>query len=178
MTAAPPSDKTAFVWGPDDLMELPRAGLLELGVPAAGLPEDDWVPRLVPGVYDADGAPEPLQPFAVIELQAGDVTVDMRLILLGTVPGSANLLYVLDPASGEVLQFDRRSRGVRGVNSSYRWFVEFLWQIEAAKKQRGAADLAGVLNPGLRATLRSVDPFAFQAEQWWPAVWRELAPSG
>nr|BFF24643.1 hypothetical protein GCM10025732_26080 [Glycomyces mayteni] len=178
MPPTPPSDKTAFVWGPDDLMELPRAGLLELGVPAAGLPEDDWVPRLVPGVYDADGAPEPLAPFALVQLQAGGVAVDARLVLLGTVPGSANLLYVIDAGSGEVLQFDRRSRGVRGVNSSYRWFVEFLWQIEAAKKQRGADEIADVLSPGLRATLGTVDPFAFQAEQWWPAVWRELAPSG
>ncbi|MEU5870440.1 SUKH-4 family immunity protein [Glycomyces sp. NPDC047369] len=177
MPPAPPSDKTAFVWGPDDLMELPREGLVEFGVPAASLPEDDWVPRSMAGVYDADGA-EPLKPFAVIQLKAGEVTVDMQLVLLGTVPGSADLLYVLDPTSGEVLQFDRRSHGVRGVNSSYRWFVEFLWQLEAAKKQRGAERLADVLNPGLRATLGTVDPFAFQAEQWWPAVWKELAPSG
>lgn len=171
-----PSDKTSFVWAADDLMELPRQALVEFGVRPEGLPDDDWVPRRMAGVYDADGAPEPLEAFSVVQLKFGDATANVRLILLGTVPAAPHLLYVLDPTTGEVLQLDRRSHGVRGVNSSYRWFVEFLWQLEAAKQQRGVERLAEVLNPGLRATLGTIDPFAFQAEQWWPAVWRELAP--
>lgn len=172
-----PSDKTAFAWAADDLMEMPRQGLVEFGVLPQCLPDDDWVPRRMAGVYDADGAPEPLQSFSVIQMKLGEVTADAKLVLLGTVPDAPDLLYVLEPTTGEVLQLDRRSHGVRGVNSSYRWFVEFLWQFEAAKKQRGVERLADVLNPGLRATLNTIDPFAFQAEQWWPAVWGELAPS-
>ncbi|RRS01752.1 SUKH-4 family immunity protein [Glycomyces terrestris] len=172
------SDKSAYVWSPEDVMELPRQGLLDLGVPARDLPDEDWVPRRLLGVYDADAVPAPLKPFSVIQLKAGTATIPMKLVLLGVFPVSPELLYVLDPDSSEVLQFDRRNHGVRGVNSSYRWFVEFLWQFEYAKKQAGGAKLPEVLSPALRAMLGSIDPFAFQAEQWWPAVWRELAPSG
>lgn len=174
----PLSDKTAFVWTPDEVMEMPRRGLVDLGVPERDLPDDDWVPRRLDGVYDADAIPQPLRPFSVIQLKAGATTIDMKLVLLGVIPRSPELLYVLDPDSSEVLQFDRRNHGVRGVNSSYRWFVEFLWQLEAAKKQAGTVRLADVLTPGLRSTLGSIDPFAFQAGQWWPGVWKELAPSG
>jgi hypothetical protein len=170
--------KTAFVWTPDDLMELPRRGLVDLGVPAEKLPDEDWVPRRLEGMYDADAVPAPLRAFSVIQLQAGATTIETKLVILGVVPGAPDLLYVLDTATFEVLQFDRRTKGVRGVNSSYRWFVEFLWQFEARKKQTGAERFAEVLNPGFRATLDGIDPFAFQAqEQWWPGVWRELRPS-
>jgi hypothetical protein len=167
--------KTAFVWGPDDLMELPRRGLVELGVPADKLPDEDWVPRRLAGFYDADAIPEPLGAFSVIQLRAGATTIDAKLVVLGVLPRAPELLYILDAGSGEVLQFDRNTNGVRGVNSSYRWFVEFLWQFEARKKQTGAQRFAEVLNPGFRATLHGIDPFAFQAGQWWPEVWKELS---
>lgn len=171
------SDKTAFVWTPEDLMEMPRRGLVDLGVPNDRLPDEDWVPRRLAGLYDADAIPEPLGPFSVVQLQAGETTIDTKLVLLGVVPGAPDLMYVIDSSTAEVLQFDRRSNGVRGVNSSYRWFVEFLWQFEAAKKQRGTDRVADVLNPALKATLGGVDPFAFQPEQWWPGVWSELGRS-
>lgn len=166
--------KTAFVWGPEDLMELPRRGLIDLGVPADKLPEEDWVPRRLEGMYDADAVPEPLHAFSVIQLKAGATTIDTKLVILGIAPGAPDLLYVLDASTAEVLQFDRRSNGIRGVNSSYRWFVEFLWQFEARRKQAGAERFADVLDSGFKATLSSIDPFAFEAGQWWPGVWREL----
>jgi hypothetical protein len=166
--------KTAFVWTPDDLMDLPRRGLVELGVPADKLPDEDWVPRRLAGLYDADAVPAPLHAFSVIQLQAGATMIDAKLVVLGIVPRAPDLLYVLDTGSGEVLQFDRTTNGIRGVNSSYRWFVEFLWQFEARKKQTGAERFADMLNPGFRATLHGIDPLAFQTGQWWPGVWKEL----
>jgi hypothetical protein len=166
--------KTAHVWTPDDLMELPRQGLIDLGVPADKLPEEDWVPRRLEGMYDADAVPAPLHAFSVIQLKAGATTIDTKLVVLGVAPGAPDLLYVLDTSTSEVLQFDRNTNGVRGVNSSYRWFVEFLWQFEARRKQTGAERFADVLDPGFRATLDSIDPFAFEAGQWWPGVWKEL----
>lgn len=170
--------KTAFVWTPEDLMELPRQGLIDLGVPADKLPDEDWVPRRLENMYDADAVPDPLHAFSVIQLKAGAMTIETKLVVLGIVPGAPDLLYVLDTSTSEVLQFDRRTNGIRGVNSSYRWFVEFLWQFEARKKQTGAGRFSEVLNRGFRATLDGIDPFAFQAEdQWWPSVWKELRPA-
>ena len=171
-----PSEKTAFVWGPDELMELPRRGLVELGVPPESLPEDDWVPKGMARIYDAEGVPEPLRPFSVIQLRTGDITVTDKLVVLGSVPATPDLLYVLEPGTGEVLQFDRETNGVRGVNSAYRWFTEFLWRLGAAKREAAAGSIAEVLTPGLRATLETVDPLAFQDTQWWPTVWSELGP--
>jgi hypothetical protein len=170
-------EKTAFVWTPDDLMEMPRRGLLDLGVPADKLPDEDWVPRNLEGLYEVDGIVEPLRPFSVIRLKVGEATIDAKLVLLGVVPDAPDLVYVLDSSTAEVLQLDRRSHGVRGVNSSYRWFVEFLWQLEAAKKRAGADRLADVLGPELKSTLNVIDPLAFQAGQWWPGVWDALNSS-
>jgi hypothetical protein len=168
--------KTAFVWTPEDLIEMPRRGLADLGIPAEKLPDEDWVPRRLMGFYDADAIPEPLHAFSVIQLKAGATTIDTRLVVLGVVPRAANLMYVIDTTTAEVLQVDRQSGGIRGVNSSYRWFVEFLWQFEYLKKQTGAERFADVLTPAFRATLDGIDPFAFQEGQWWTGVWKELRP--
>jgi hypothetical protein len=154
-------------------MEYPREAWLAKGISAAALPDDLDVPDGVPGLFTTV-LPEGLTVFDQIQVTADGTDLDVRFIVLGAVEPGSGLLYVLDPGTGEVLQFDPSNVAVRGVNSSYRWFVEFLRRIGAAVEATGAADVRAALNRGMRFTLRAVDERAFEADAWWPKVFSTL----
>jgi hypothetical protein len=155
-------------------MDYPRERLVERGVAADSLPEDlDGLPETISQIYTSR-LPEGLAPFDMVRLTAEGTDLDVRLIVVGGVDGSPGLLYAIDPVNGEVLQFDTDSNRVRGVNSSYRWFVEFLRRIGFAYEMEGEGDLANVMNRGMRFTLRAVDERAFEPGAWWPLVFERF----
>ncbi|MQM28238.1 SUKH-4 family immunity protein [Glycomyces albidus] len=154
-------------------MEYPRGEWIAKGIDPAALPDDLDVPERVPGLFTTE-LPDGLKVFDQIRVSADGTDLDIRFIVLGAVEPRSGLLYVLDPGTGEVLQFDPSSVAVRGVNSNYRWFVEFLRRLAAAAESAGTADVRTVLNRGMRFTLRAVDDRAFEAGAWWPKVFSTL----
>ncbi|WP_026924957.1 SUKH-4 family immunity protein [Glycomyces arizonensis] len=154
-------------------MEYPREAWIAKGIDPAALPDDLEVPDGVPGLFSTE-LPEGLRAFDQIRVSADGTDLDVKFIVLGAVEPQSSLLYVLDPASAEVLQFDPAAVAVRGVNSNYRWFVEFLRRIGAAVESASAADVRAVLNRGMRFTLRAVDERAFEEGAWWPKVFGTL----
>ncbi|MFB9662851.1 SUKH-4 family immunity protein [Glycomyces mayteni] len=154
-------------------MEYPREAWIAKGIPAASLPDDLDVPESVPGLFSAE-LPGGLKVFDQIQVSADGTDLDVRFIVLGAVGPGSSLLYVLDPGTAEVLQFDAANPAVRGVNANYRWFVEFLRRIAAAVEAGGAPDAGAVLNQGMRFTLRAVDEKAFEDGAWWPKVFSTI----
>ncbi|GAA1688505.1 hypothetical protein GCM10009830_40140 [Glycomyces endophyticus] len=154
-------------------MRFPRDAWIAAGMDPSSLPDELDVPEHVPGLFTAE-LPDGLAVFDRIRISAEGTDLDIRFIVLGAVGPQSALLYVLDPATGEVLQFDPDRTAVRGVNANYRWFVEFLRRIGAAVEAAGAADAGAVMNRGMRFTLHAVDPRAFEADAWWPKVFSTL----
>lgn len=158
-------------------MDYPRERLIDRGLDPDALPEDlEGLPDSIPRLYTSL-LPEGLSPFDVIRLTAEGTDLDVRLIVVGAVEGSPNLLYTIDPNTGEVVQFDTVNNSVRGVNTSYRFFVEFLRRIGFALDMTGADDLASIMNRSMRFTLRALDERAFDEAEWWPLVFERLSGS-
>ncbi|MDA1363111.1 SUKH-4 family immunity protein [Glycomyces luteolus] len=157
-------------------MKFPREAWIAAGINPASLPDDTDVPDRVPGLFTTQ-IPGNVNVFDTIALSAEGTELDLRLIVVGTFEQAPNLLYVLDPYTGQVLQFDPSSVQVRGVNSTYRWFIEFLKRVSHAMASAGTEDPGTVLTTGLKFTLRAVDDTAFEAGAWWPMVFKQLARS-
>nr|WP_162181665.1 SUKH-4 family immunity protein [Glycomyces tenuis] len=115
-----------------------------------------------------------LNAFDTIRLSTESSDLEVKLIVVGAVEQSPSLLYVIDPGTGEVLQFDPSTVDVRGVNSSYRMFIACLNRISWALESAGTEDISTVLNTGMRYTLKAIDDTAFEEGAWWPLVFSRL----
>jgi hypothetical protein len=154
-------------------VDYPRERLIDRGLDPDALPEDlVGLPDSILGLYTSQ-LPEGLAPFDMIRLTAEGTDLDVRLIVVGAVEGSPNLLYTIDPNTGEIVQFDTVNNSVRGVNTSYRYFVEFLRRIGFALDMTGADDLASIMNRSMRFTLRALVERAFDEAESWPLVFEE-----
>jgi len=154
-------------------MKFPRTQWITDGVNPTWLPDDDEVPDRVPGLYTNQISGN-LNIFDAIQLSAEGTDLDVRLTVLGAFEQAPHLLYVLDPATGQVLQFDPANVAVRGVNSTCRWFIDFLNRLSHAMESTGAQDAGPVLTTGMKFTLRAVDDAAFETGAWWPLVFRQF----
>lgn len=154
-------------------MRFPRDQWIAAGVAAESLPEESDVPDRVPLLYTTE-TPGNLNVFDTIQISAEGSDLDVKLIVVGAVEQTPNLLYALDPNTGQVLQFDPSAARVRGVNSSYRMFIACLNRLLWAMESAGTEDAATVLNTGMRYTLRAIDDAAFEAGAWWPLVFSRL----
>ncbi|WP_030160398.1 SUKH-4 family immunity protein [Glycomyces sp. NRRL B-16210] len=156
------------------MVPYPRDRWLADGITAPSLPPGDEVPLDVAIVYTGYLTGE-IKLFDTIQLTTENGKLDVRLVVVGAVAENKDLLYVLDPASGEILQFDLVDNDIQGVNSDYRSFVEFLYRfavfVEQDEGKQGRAERA----EALKATLRGIDPNAFDDEAWWPMVFAQLA---
>ncbi|WP_205326008.1 SUKH-4 family immunity protein [Glycomyces sp. YM15] len=161
------------LWGEDEMVPYPREPWTEAGMPASALPEGDEVPLDVAVVYTAylTGNIELYDP---VRLTTESNALDIPLIVIGAVPENRDLLYMLDPKSGEIILFDLTDQDVQGVNSNYRCFIEFLYRfaifVEEDQGKVGRAERAGEL----MASLRGIDPNAFGEDAWWPMVFDQL----
>ncbi|MFK3981668.1 SUKH-4 family immunity protein [Micromonospora sp. NPDC050397] len=168
-----PDPRFRELWDAEELIPYPRDAWLEGGFDERMLPVGDQIPLDVAVVYTAY-LPGSIGLFDTIQLSSEDGSLDIRLIVVGAVADNTNLLYVLDPGTGEILQFDLEEQDVQGVNSDFRSFVEFLYQfalfVEADEGQPGRAERALVLGE----TLRGIDPNAFAEDGWWPLVLKQL----
>lgn len=154
-------------------MRFPRDQWIAAGMDAASLPEEADIPERVPDLYTTT-TPGNLNIFDTIQLSADGTDLDVELIVVGAVEQTPSLLYVLDPNTGQVLQFDPSTVNVRGVNSSYRMFIACLVRIAWALESTGTEDVGTVLNTGMRYTLRAIDDAAFESGAWWPLVFNRL----
>ncbi|MFI5488139.1 SUKH-4 family immunity protein [Micromonospora echinaurantiaca] len=161
------------LWNEDELIPYPREAWLEGGFTPDMLPEGDEIPLDVAVVFTAFLEGD-IELYDTIQLTTEDGSLDVRLIVIGAVADNTDLLYVLDPKTGEILQFDLAAQDVQAVNSDFRTFVEFLYQfalfVEADEGKAGRAERA----EALRTTLESIDPAAFGPDAWWPLVISQL----
>ncbi|MEV0721578.1 SUKH-4 family immunity protein [Micromonospora purpureochromogenes] len=161
------------LWSEDELIPYPREAWLEGGFSPDLLPAGDEIPLDVAVVYTAFLEGD-IELYDTIQLSTEDGSLDVRLIVVGAVADNPDLLYVLDPRNGEILQFDLDQQDIQGVNSSFRTFVEFLYQfalfVEADEGKAGRAERAETL----RMVLESIDPAAFAPDGWWPLVISQL----
>ncbi len=161
------------VWGEDGMTPFPGGFWAEKGVPADSLPEGDAIPSAVAAVYTAhlDGD---IELYETLRLTAEDADLDISFVVVGALQGEANLLYVMEPETGGLLQLDLTAHDVRGVNSTFRLFVEFLYHfarfVDADDGEAGRHERAAEL----RRTLEALDPGAFQTDAWWPLVFAQL----
>jgi hypothetical protein len=161
------------LWTINQLVPFPRESWLEGGIPEQDLPYGDEIPQDVPIVYTAQ-IEAGFDIYDVIQLATEDGGLDIKLIVLGAVATNPNLLYVMDPRTGEILQYDLEAQDIQGVNSTFRTFVEFLYQMgcfvadDEGKQGRAgrAAELA--------QRLETLDPQAMKPECWWPLVISQL----
>ncbi|MEV6346197.1 SUKH-4 family immunity protein [Actinoplanes sp. NPDC051851] len=101
------------------------------------------------------------------------------LIVLGSAPGNAVMLFCLDAISGEVLLLDLDTAAIEVCNGTYATFVEFLFRlgqlIATDPGGRERAERARELHDRLRA----LDPAAFEdPESWWSAAFLRLESTG
>ncbi|MEV1331283.1 SUKH-4 family immunity protein [Micromonospora costi] len=161
------------LWDEDELVPYPREAWLEGGFTPDMLPAGDEIPLDVEVVYTAYLEGD-IELFDTIQLSTEDGSLDIRLIVVGAVADNTDLLYVLDPRTGEILQLDLEAQDVQGVNSNFRTFVEFLYQfalfVETDEGKAGRAERAETL----RTVLESIDPAAFAPDAWWPLVISQL----
>ncbi|MEH0844682.1 SUKH-4 family immunity protein [Micromonospora sp. CPCC 205711] len=161
------------LWSEDELIPYPRQAWLEGGFSPDLLPEGDEIPLDVEVVYSAFLEGD-IELYDTIALTTEDGSLDVRLIVVGMVADNSDLLYVLDPRTGEILQYDLEQQDVQGVNSNFRTFVEFLYRfalfVEADEGKAGRAERA----EQLRMVLESIDPAAFAPDGWWPLVLSQL----
>lgn len=166
-------DRYRAVWSEDETIPYPKDHWLDNGFPAASLPEGDELPFEVEVVYTAfvTGA---VELYDMISLTAEGTNLDLQVLVVGAVQDNKNLLYVLDPKTGEILQFDLVEQDFQGVNSNLRTFVEFLYHfavfVNADQGKPGRAARAAEL----RQTLQRIDPNAFDEDAWWPLVFEQL----
>ncbi|MEU9507616.1 SUKH-4 family immunity protein [Micromonospora sp. NPDC048170] len=161
------------LWSEDELIPYPREAWLEGGFTPEMLPEGDEIPLDVAVVFTAFLEGD-IELYDTIQLTTEDGSLDIRLIVVGAVADNPDLLYVLDPRTGEILQCDLEQPDVQPVNSNFRTFVEFLYQfaifVEADEGKPGRAERA----EQLRMVLESIDPSAFTPDGWWPLVISQL----
>ncbi|MDN3241290.1 SUKH-4 family immunity protein [Glycomyces tritici] len=161
------------LWSEDEMVPYPRGPWVEAGMPAPALPEGDEVPLDVAVVYTAYLTGD-LKLYDPIRLTTATGSLDIPLIVIGAVPEDHDLLYMLDPGTGDVVLFDLTGQEVQGVNSNYRCFVEFLYRfaqfVEADEGKPDRADKASAL----RESLAAIDQNAFQEGAWWPMVFDQL----
>lgn len=170
MTADP---RFLALWRIDQMVPFPRESWLEGGIPEEDLPHGDEIPQDVSIVYTAQ-IEAGFDLYDVIQLTTGDGSLDIKLIILGAVATNPNLLYVMDPSTGEILQLDLEERDIQAVNSTFRTFVEFLYHLgrflqdDDGKQDRAAraTDLAHIF--------QAIDPAAMKPECWWPLVLEQL----
>ena len=133
----------------------------------------DYARALLGFPYDYDQG-EGFELYDTVQLATEDGSLDIRLIVVGAVADNTNLLYVIDPRTGEILQLDLDEQDVQPVNSNFRTFVEFLYRFalfaEADEGKAGRAERAAAL----RAELERIDPPAFGPDGWWPLVISQL----
>lgn len=171
MTADP---RFLTVWTINQLVPFPRDAWIEAGIEEHNLPYGDEMPQDVTIVYTAQIEAD-FELYDVIQLTTENDDFDFRLIVVGAVDTNPNLLYVLDPRTAEVLQLDLEAGDVQGVNSSFRTFVEFLYQMG-----RFVADDEGSEGRAARAAelahvFQTLDPAAMKPECWWPMVIAQLS---
>ncbi|GIM97149.1 SUKH-4 family immunity protein [Paractinoplanes toevensis] len=164
------------LWTVNQLVPFPRESWLEGGIPETDLPYGDEIPQDVTIVYTAQIEAEgSFDLYDVIQLATEDGNLDIKLIVLGAVATNPNLLYVMDPRTGEILQYDLERQDIQGVNTTFRTFVEFLYQFgrfvtdDEGKQGRAAraAELAQLFD--------TLDPQAMKPECWWPLVIAQLS---
>ena len=166
MTADP---RFLALWTIDELVPFPRDSWLEDGIPEEDLPYGDEIPQDVAVVYTAQIEAD-FELYDAIRLTTEDGSLDVKLIILGAVATNPNLLYVMDSRTGEILQFDLEVQDIQGVNSTFRTFVEFLYNMG-----RFVADDDGKQGRAARAAelaqlFETLDPKAMKPECWWPLV--------
>ncbi|GAA1643504.1 hypothetical protein J3R03_003976 [Actinoplanes couchii] len=170
MTADP---RLLSLWSVDELVPFPRESWLEGGIPEEDLPVGDEIPQDVAIVYTAQ-IEAGFELYDVIQLATDDGSLDIRLIALGAVATNPGLLYVMDPRTGEILQLDMEAGDIQGVNSTFRTFAEFLYQmgrfVADDEGKEGRAERAAVLAD----LFESIDPDAMKPECWWPLVISQL----
>ncbi|TDB75924.1 SUKH-4 family immunity protein [Micromonospora sp. KC723] len=161
------------LWSSDELIPYPREAWLEGGFSPDMLPVGDEIPLDVAVVFTAFLEGD-IELYDTIQLTTEDGSLDIRLIVVGAVADNTDLLYVLDPRTGEILQLDLARQDVQPVNSTFRTFVEFLYQfalfVEADEGKPGRAGRA----EQLRTVLESIDRAAFTPDGWWPLVISQL----
>jgi len=170
MTADP---RFLALWRIDQMVPFPRESWLAGGIPERDLPYGDEIPQDVPIVYTAQ-IEAGFDLYDIIQLTTEDGSLDIKLIVLGAVASNPNLLYVMDPRTGEIVQYDLEVSDVQGVNSNFRTFVEFLYHmgrfVQDDEGKEGRAERAAEL-----ATIfQAIDPEAMKPECWWPLVIEQL----
>ncbi|THV40936.1 SUKH-4 family immunity protein [Glycomyces buryatensis] len=155
------------------MVTFPREQWIADGIAPDSLPPGTDVPSALDQLFTTT-LPDSVPLFATIELSADGTDLAVRLIVLGAVADSPGILYVLDPVRSEVLQFAPAVNSVRGVNTTYRDFVDFLQRINT-ELDRCDGDFAKALGDDLRQTLKSIDPQAFEPGNWWPMVFERLS---
>jgi hypothetical protein len=155
------------------MVPYPKDALLEMGLPEPFLPHGDEVPLDVEVVYTAY-LPGKISLYDTIALSSEDGSDSAKVIAIGAVADNPNLLYVLSPETGEILQLDLDEQNMQNVNSNYRCFVEFLYHfakfVQADEGQPGRAARA----EELRRTLYGIDSVAFAEDAWWVMVFERL----
>lgn len=161
------------VWGEDGMVPFPGGFWAEKGVPAEALPEGDAIPASVAAVYTTRLEGD-IELYETIRLTAEDADLDISFLVVGALQDEADLLYVMEPQTGGLLQFDLAAHDIRGVNSTFRLFVESLYRfarfVEADEGEAGRPERAAEL----RQSLETLDPGAFQEGAWWPLVFARL----
>lgn len=160
-------------WDEGEMVPYPRDQWISNGMPTGSLPPGDEVPTDVAVVYTADMSGQ-IRLFDTIQLSTENGKLDARLIALGVVATDPELMYAMDPNTGDVILFDMVDYDIQGVNTNYRLFVEFLYRfaqfVEVDQGKPGRTEKAAEL----REALRSIDPNAFDEDAWWPMVFNQL----
>lgn len=168
-------------WGARRIIYFPAEERLlkYIQVGPEAFPPDGAMPTEVPILYTVAVTAPDLDLFSVLSLELGEDRPTL-LIVIGSVPSNADMLYCLDPATGAVmlLDLDEDNPGYEQVNSSFATFVEFLYRLdELIQSDPGGTDRA-LWAASLRGELLQIDATAFDdPESWWNAAFTQLLTS-
>lgn len=170
-------DDLVSLWGTDNLIYFPldrfESRLGDVG--PEEFPPDGAFPMDVPILFTTEFPAGKVQPFALLEIQAGNQG-PMSLIVLGCSPSDSSLVFCLDADSGAVALLDFQTGHLEFVNSTFAHFVEFLFRIgELIATDPGGRERV-TRAAQIRIALLALDPHAFEdPDWWWPLAFQQLA---
>jgi len=163
------------LWG-EDVLHIPLGSLGESSRMNSGdFPPDGILPMEVPILFTVLIGRDDIEMFTSLTIEPTEGAA-ASVMVIGAVPEDPELLFVLNPASSEVLLLDLPQSTVETVNSTLSVFVEFLYRLGRLIANDPGGRERAERATRIRSELVKEDPVAFaHPDTWWSTAFAELA---
>jgi hypothetical protein len=163
------------LWG-EDILHIPLDTLGESPrMNFEDLPPDGILPIEVPILFTTLTGRDDIELFTSLTIESAEGAAE-TVIVIGAAPEDHELLFVLNPASSEILLLDVSQSTVETVNSTLSLFVKFLYYLGRLIANDPGGRERAERAARIRSELEQEDPIAFAyPDTWWSIAFAELA---